>query len=99
MGMAVDANVLIFERIREEYGENVAASIEAGYRNLLAIFDSNLTTILSAGVLYWLGTGAVKGFAVTLAIGLMINMFTAIVVTRVIYDHITSRTTLTKLSI
>jgi len=102
IGMAVDANVLIFERIREELhtGKTVASAIEAGYKKAFsAIFDSNLTTILSAGVLYWLGTGAVKGFAVTLSIGLAINMFTAIVVTRVIYDHITSRTTLTKLSI
>jgi preprotein translocase subunit SecD len=102
IGMAVDANVLIFERIREELrtGKTVAASIDAGYRKAFsAIFDSNFTTIISSGVLYWLGTGPVKGFAVTLTIGLIINMFTAIVVTRVIYDHITSRTTLTKLSI
>jgi SecD/SecF fusion protein len=102
IGMAVDANVLIFERIREELktGKTVAASIEAGYKKAFsAIFDSNVTTILSAGVLYWLGTGPVKGFAVTLSIGLILNMFTAIVVTRVVYDHITSRTTLTRLSI
>jgi SecD/SecF fusion protein len=102
IGMAVDANVLIFERIREELrtGKTVASSIEAGYKKAFsAIFDSNFTTIISSGVLYWLGTGPVKGFAVTLTIGLIINMFTAIVVTRTIYDHITSRTTLTKLSI
>jgi SecD/SecF fusion protein len=102
IGMAVDANVLIFERIREELrtGKTVAASIEAGYKKAFsAIFDSNFTTIISAGVLYWLGTGPVKGFAVTLSIGLIINMFTAIVVTRVIYDQITSRTTLTRQSI
>jgi SecD/SecF fusion protein len=102
IGMAVDANVLIFERIREELrtGKTVAASIDAGYKKAFsAIFDSNFTTIISSGVLYWLGTGPVKGFAVTLTIGLIINMFTAIVVTRAIYDHITSRTTLTKLSI
>jgi SecD/SecF fusion protein len=102
IGMAVDANVLIFERIREELrtGKTVAASIEAGYKKAFsAIFDSNFTTIISSGVLYWLGTGPVKGFAVTLTIGLLINMFTAIVVTHVVYDHITSRTTLTKLSI
>ena len=102
IGMAVDANVLIFERIREELrtGKTVAASIDAGYKKAFsAIFDSNFTTIISSGVLYWLGTGPVKGFAVTLTIGLIINMFTAIVVTRAVYDHITSRTTLTKLSI
>jgi SecD/SecF fusion protein len=102
IGMAVDANVLIFERIREELrtGKTVVAGIEAGYNKAwTAIFDSNFTTIISSGVLYWLGTGAVKGFAITLTIGLIINMFTAIVVTRTIYDHITSRTRLTKLSI
>jgi preprotein translocase subunit SecD len=102
IGMAVDANVLIFERIREELrtGKTVAASIDAGYKKAFsAIFDSNFTTIISSGVLYWLGTGPVKGFAVTLTIGLIINLFTAIVVTRAVYDHITSRTTLTKLSI
>jgi preprotein translocase subunit SecD len=102
IGMAVDANVLIFERIREELrtGKTVAASIEAGYRKAFsAIFDSNFTTIISSGVLYWLGTGPVKGFAVTLSIGLLINMFTSIVVTRVVYDHITTRRTLARLSI
>jgi len=102
IGMAVDANVLIFERIREELktGKTVRASIEAGYTKAFsAIFDSNFTTIISSIALYWLGTGPVKGFAVTLTIGLLINMFTAIVVTRTIYDHITSRKTLTNLSI
>jgi SecD/SecF fusion protein len=102
IGMAVDANVLIFERIREELrtGKTVRASIESGYTKAFsAIFDSNFTTIISSVALYWLGTGPVKGFAVTLTIGLIINMFTAIVVTRNIYDHITIRKTLTKLSI
>ncbi len=102
IGMAVDANVLIFERIREELktGKTVRASIEAGYTKAFsAIFDSNFTTIISSIALYWLGTGPVKGFAVTLTIGLIVNLFTAIVVTRTVYDHITSRKTLTKLSI
>jgi preprotein translocase subunit SecD len=102
IGMAVDANVLIFERIREELltGKTVRAAIDAGYTKAFsAIFDSNVTTILSALVLYEFGTGPVKGFAVTLSIGLIINMFTAIVVTKVIYDYFTSRRTITKLSI
>ncbi len=89
IGMAVDANVLIFERIREELesGKKIRAAIEAGYKKAFsAIFDSNLTTILTAVLLYHFGTGPIKGFAVTLTIGLLISMFTAIVVTRVIFD-------------
>jgi len=102
VGMAVDANILVFERIREELrtGKTVRASIEAGYsRAFSAIFDSNLTTLITGIILYQFGTGPVKGFAVTLSIGLVINMFTALFVTRVIFDHFTMRRTLTKLSI
>ncbi len=102
IGMAVDANVLIFERIREELktGKTVRAAIDAGYTKAFsAIFDSNLTTVAAAVVLYEFGTGSVRGFAVTLIIGLVVSLFTAIVVTRVIFDHITSRRTLTGLSI
>ncbi|MBN2200755.1 protein translocase subunit SecD [bacterium] len=102
IGMAVDANVLIFERIREELtaGKTVRAAIEAGYtKAFTAIADANVTTILTGFVLYYFGTSAIRGFAVTLMIGLVVNLFTAIVVTRTIYDHITSRFTLTKLSI
>ncbi|MBN1895936.1 protein translocase subunit SecD [bacterium] len=102
IGMAVDANVLVFERIREELrtGKTVRASIEAGYsRAFSAIIDSNITTLLTAFVLYQFGTGAVKGFAVTLSIGIVVNMFTSLFVTRVIFEHITSRRTLTRLSI
>lgn len=102
IGMAVDANVLIFERIREELtaGKTVRAAIEAGYtKAFTAIADANVTTILTVVVLYYFGTSAIRGFAVTLMIGLVVNLFTAIVVTRTIYDHITSRFTLTKLSI
>jgi preprotein translocase subunit SecD len=102
IGMAIDANVLILERIREELrtGKTIVASIDTGYKRAwTAIFDSNSTVIISTMVLYWLGTGAVKGFAITLAIGLMVHMFTAIVVTRTVYDHITSRIKLAKLSI
>jgi preprotein translocase subunit SecD len=102
IGMAVDANVLIFERIREELtaGKTVRAAIDAGYtKAFTAIADANITTILTAFVLFYFGTSAIKGFAVTLMIGLIVNLFTAVVVTRTIYDHITSRFTLTKLSI
>jgi SecD/SecF fusion protein len=89
IGMAVDANVLINERIREELagGKKIAAAIEAGYQKaFLTIFDSNLTTVICGVVLYYLGTGPVRGFAVTLIIGLATSMFTAIVVTRVVFD-------------
>lgn len=102
VGMAVDANVLVFERIREELrtGKTVRAGIEAGYsRAFRTIFDANLTTLFTALVLYQFGTGPIRGFAVTLSIGIVVSMFTALVVTRVIFDGITSRKTLTKLSI
>jgi preprotein translocase subunit SecD len=87
MGMAVDANVLIFERIREEgrLGRSMLSSIDAGYqRAFSAILDSNLTTLIAAILLFEFGTGPVRGFAVTLAIGLITSMFTAIMVTRFI---------------
>ncbi|MDP9196045.1 MAG: protein translocase subunit SecD [Pseudomonadota bacterium] len=86
MGMAVDANVLIFERMREEarLGRSVMASVDAGYTNALsAILDSNITTLIAAAVLFSLGTGPVRGFAVTLTVGLLASMFTAIMVTRI----------------
>lgn len=89
VGMAVDANVLIFERIREELrnGKTIGNAIQAGYaRAFLTIFDSNITTLLTAIVLYNAGTGSVRGFAVTLGIGIVASMFTAIFVTRVIFD-------------
>lgn len=87
IGMAVDANVLIFERIREEFrtGMRVMAAIDHGYkRALTAILDSNLTTLIGAWILYYLGTGAVKGFAVTLALGVIISMFTALTLTQLL---------------
>lgn len=90
IGMAVDANVLILERIREEIrvGKAPRASVDAGYtKAFLAIFDSNLTTLIAALFLFGFGTGPVKGFAVTLTIGLIANMFTAVFVTRIIYDY------------
>ncbi|MEE9479713.1 MAG: protein translocase subunit SecD [Kiloniellales bacterium] len=87
IGMAVDANVLIFERIREEVrnGRGPVTAIDAGYRRALStIIDSNLTTLIAALVLLFFGTGPVKGFAVTLAIGLATSMFTAIMLTRLL---------------
>ena len=85
VGMAVDANVLIFERIREEVrlGRSPMSAIDAGYkRALTTIIDSNLTTLFAAIFLYSFGSGPIKGFAVTLAIGIVTSMFTAIMVTR-----------------
>ncbi|MCR4438572.1 MAG: protein translocase subunit SecD [bacterium] len=102
VGMAVDANVLIFERIREELrtGKTIRAAIDAGYsRAFRTILDSNVTTLITAVVLYQFGSGPVRGFATTLSIGLVINMYTAIVVTRMIFDYVTERYALTKLSI
>lgn len=89
IGMAVDANVLIFERIREELhkGYSVKSSVKKGFENALtSIVDSNVTTIICALVLYFLGTGAVKGFAVTLMIGIIVSMFTALVVTKLLVN-------------
>ncbi len=91
LGMAVDANVLIFERIREEFsaGRNAGDAIKNGYgRAFTAIFDSNLTTIITGVILFVVGTGPVRGFAITLTAGVVISMFTAVVVTRLVLDHI-----------
>jgi len=102
IGMAVDANVLILERIREEIraGKTPRAAIDAGYsRAMSAIIDSNLTTIISALFLFQFGTGPIKGFAVTLTIGLTASLFTAIVCTRVVYDYVLSKWRVKKLSI
>ncbi len=89
IGMAVDANVLIFERIREELQKNksLANSIKSGYeRAFSSIFDSNLTTLITSFFLYTFGSGSIKGFAVTLAFGIFASMFTAIFMTRAIFD-------------
>ena len=102
IGMAVDANVLIYERIREELrtGKTVRSAIDSGYaRAFRTILDANVTTVMTALVLYWKGTGPIKGFALTLIIGLLANMFTAILVTRVIFDFVTTRWEIKKLSI
>ena len=89
LGMAVDANVLVFERIREEIrrGLTPLAAIDAGFsRAMIAIVDSNLTTIMAAVILYQFGTGPVRGFAVTLTLGIVASMFTAIFVSRIVFD-------------
>ncbi len=89
LGMAVDANVLIFERIREELrrGLSPMAAVEEGFsRATLTIVDANLTTIIAAAILYQFGTGPVRGFAVTLSLGIVASMFTAIIVARGIFD-------------
>ena len=102
IGMAVDANVLIFERVREELrlGKTPAAAIEAGYgKATLTILDANITTLIAALVLLQFGTGPVKGFAVTLSIGIASSLFTAITVTRMVFDVILTRYNPKKLSI
>jgi preprotein translocase subunit SecD len=89
IGMAVDANVLIFERIREEMtlGKTPRAAVDAGYaRATLTILDANITTLIAALVLFQFGTGPVKGFAVTLSLGVVASLFTALVLTRAIFD-------------
>ena len=86
-GMAVDANVIIFERIKEElgFGNTIRGAISSGFsKGFIAIFDSNLTTLIITGILFIFGTGPVKGFAVTLTIGTVASMFTAIVMTKVL---------------
>jgi len=94
IGMAVDANVLIFERIREEIqsGKAARAAVSAGYhRAFSAILDSNVTTLVTSAILFIFGTGPVQGFAVTLSIGIIASMFSALLVTRVIFDWLLSR--------
>jgi len=91
IGMSVDANVLIFERIREELrlGKTPRASIEGGYgKALVTILDAQVTTLIAALVLFQFGTGPVRGFAVTLSIGILASLFTAIFVTRIIFDYL-----------
>jgi preprotein translocase subunit SecD len=102
IGMAVDANVLIFERIREELrlGRTARAALEAGYQKAkLTIIDANITTLLAALVLFQFGTGPVKGFAVTLSIGILSSLFTAVIVSRLIFDYVLSRRKTSRLSI
>jgi SecD/SecF fusion protein len=94
IGMAVDANVLIFERIREEFGKgkSLRAAVTAGYdRAFRTIFDSHVTTLISSIILIYMGTGPIKGFGVTLTIGVAASLFTALVVTRLIFDFLLSK--------
>ncbi|MEP0821447.1 MAG: protein translocase subunit SecD [Ignavibacterium sp.] len=94
IGMAVDANVLIYERMREELagGKTIKAVVDAGYSKALsAIVDSNITTFLTGLILYQFGTGQVQGFALTLMIGIVASMFSAIIITRVMFDLMTER--------
>lgn len=91
IGMAVDANVIIFERTKEEIrtGKTLRASVDAGYKKAFsAILDGNVTTLIAAGILFWLGTGPIKGFAQTLAIGIVLSMFSALIITRFIARNI-----------
>ncbi len=102
IGMAVDANVLIFERIREELrlGKTVRAAVDAGFsKAFLTIVDANVTTIIAAIVLFQFGTGPVKGFAVTLTLGIAASMFTAVFVSRVVFELVLSKYKVTQLSI
>jgi preprotein translocase subunit SecD len=102
IGMAVDANVLINERIREELraGRAIRSAIEAGYQNALpAILDSNVTTFLSGVILFQFGTGPIKGFAVTLCVGILTTVITAVYLTRVYYDYRLSARRLERISI
>jgi preprotein translocase subunit SecD len=102
VGMAVDANVLIFERIREELrnGNSPQASIYAGYEKAFGtIFDANITTLLVALVLFGFGTGPIKGFAVTLSLGIMTSMFTAIMGTRMMINLIYGKKRVKRLSL
>ncbi|MEJ0090203.1 MAG: protein translocase subunit SecD [Limisphaerales bacterium] len=94
VGMAVDANVLIYERLREELakGKSLRGAIDAGYaRAFGTIFDSHVTTLISSVILYYLGTGAIKGFGATLTIGIAASLFTSLVVTRLIFNFLLDR--------
>ena len=102
VGMAIDANVLVFERIREEIklGKTVRAAIEAGFAKAFrTIVDANITTFIAAVVLFQFGTGPIKGFAITLCIGIAASMFTAVFVSRTFFDCTMSQKKIDQLSI
>ncbi|HEB74968.1 MAG TPA: protein translocase subunit SecD [Nitrospirae bacterium] len=102
IGMAVDSNVLMFERMREELraGKTPRAAVDSGYdKAFITIVDAHITTLITAAVLYQFGTGPIKGFAVTLFLGVLINLFTALVGTKTVFDIINSRREVRKLSI
>jgi preprotein translocase subunit SecD len=102
VGMAVDSNVLMFERIREEIrlGKPPRSAVDSGYNKAFStIFDSHVTTLITAAVLFQFGTGPIKGFAVTLSLGVAINLYTALIGTKSIFDLITSKYKIKQLSI
>jgi preprotein translocase subunit SecD len=102
IGMAVDSNVLMFERMREELraGKTPKASVEGGYKKAFwTIFDSHVTTLITAAVLFQFGTGPIKGFAVTLSLGVAINLFTALIGTKTVFDIIHWKKEVKRLSI
>lgn len=102
VGMAIDANVLIFERVREEIriGKTVRAAIDAGFTKAFrTIVDANVTTFIAAIVLFQFGTGPIKGFAITLCLGIVASMFTAVFVSRTVFDSVMSRKKFKRLSI
>jgi preprotein translocase subunit SecD len=102
IGMAVDSNVLMFERMRDELraGKTPRAAVDSGYHKAFwTIFDSHVTTLITAAVLFQFGTGPIKGFAVTLSLGVAINLFTALVGTKTVFDIINSRREIKTLSI
>ena len=102
IGMAVDANVLVFERIREELraGKTTLAAVDTGYdRALVTIIDANVTTVITAVALYFIGSGPIRGFAITLITGLVINVITAVFLTRFVFDWFLSRFEVKKLRI
>jgi SecD/SecF fusion protein len=93
IGMAVDANVLIYERMREEFalGKSVKSGVDGGFDNAFSsIVDSQVTTLITALALFMFGTGPIKGFAVTLSLGIMLNLFTVLFCTRLVYDGLYS---------
>jgi protein-export membrane protein SecD len=102
VGMAVDANILIFERIREEIraGKTVRIAVQNGYdKAFVTILDANITTAIAGIVLYQYGSGPIRGFAVTLLIGIVCSVFTALFVTRMVFELFTARKNMQNLSI
>ena len=100
--MAVDANVLVFERIREEIrlGRTPKMAIEAGYKNAMSsVVDSNITTLIAGLILFQFGTGPIKGFAVTLSVGILTSMFTALAVTKWIQEWLVNNRKIERISI
>ena len=102
IGMAVDANILIFERVKEELrlGKTVRSAVDAGFdRVFTTILDTNITTLIGAAVLFQIGTGPVRGFAVTLGIGLLANIFSAVFVSRTLFSLVLQKMEVERLSI